>query len=120
MSFSSGVRRSTRKIRGQMEAHARAVIIDLFTRVIMRSPVDKGRFRANWNTTLNGVDRSVSDDLFSLTVALDKVDSAVSGLELGDDAVLANNLPYAIPLENGWSAQAPGGMIRVSLIEVAD
>lgn len=35
----------------------------------------------------------------------------------GDDYVIYNDLPYAQRVENGWSSQAPAGMMRVSVLE---
>lgn len=35
----------------------------------------------------------------------------------GDEVVISNELPYAERVENGWSTQAPAGMMRISLLE---
>ena len=37
--------------------------------------------------------------------------------EKGDTIVISNNLPYAVRVENGWSQQAPEGMMKVSVLE---
>jgi len=34
---------------------------------------------------------------------------------LGDIVYLANNLPYAQRLEDGWSQQAPEGMVKLTV-----
>lgn len=35
----------------------------------------------------------------------------------GDEVIIYNNLPYAERVENGWSKQAPAGMMKISLLE---
>lgn len=35
----------------------------------------------------------------------------------GDEYIIYNDLPYAQRVENGWSSQAPAGMMRVSVLE---
>lgn len=36
---------------------------------------------------------------------------------MGDTVVISNDLPYAERVENGWSTQAPAGMMKISLLE---
>ena len=35
----------------------------------------------------------------------------------GGVTYLSNSLPYAVPLENGWSKQAPQGMVKLTAQE---
>lgn len=128
--FAIDVKRFGAKTAQQMSLAHRKVALDLFTRVIMRSPVDTGRFRANWQTTVGEravgtreafdkgpVQASGMNAAISSKAAAEAV-QVVSRAPLGPDLWLANNLPYAVPLENGHSPQAPGGMVKLSMLEV--
>ena len=44
----------------QAELVAKKITIELFSRVIEKSPVDTGRFRANWNCSIGSPDLSTS------------------------------------------------------------
>lgn len=44
----------------------------------------------------------------------------VNGLSVDKKFYFANSLPYAFRLENGWSKQAPMGMVKVTTAEWRD
>ncbi len=77
--------------------------------VIKKSPVDTGRFKSNWNSSLNAPDLTI--DLQS-GAGLTEV---ASKLKVGDVFYFTNNLPYALALEFGHSNQAPQGMVRLAV-----
>lgn len=101
------------------ERMVRGTLLGLTSRIIKRSPVDTGRFRNNWQATVNspasglktGVDKTGEG-------AVAEARTAVNRLEMGQDFYLSNNLPYAQRLEFGWSQQAPNGMLRLSIAEL--
>ncbi|TXI79552.1 MAG: HK97 gp10 family phage protein [Cupriavidus sp.] len=99
-----------------MDEVFRRVMIEIGTTVIRLSPVDTGRFRGNWQFT---VDAPASASLDSYdpeghdTIA--QLVADVQHLSYGQTAYLVNNLIYAIPLEYGHSGQAPAGMVRITL-----
>src|SRR5574343_1572002 len=107
MSFALDLSKACEKAKGQTEIMARKVMLDLFSRVIMKSPVDTGRFRANWNVGYGSPDTTTTESTES---ALGKVTKEIVSAELGGKIYLSNSLPYSIRLENGWSGQAPAGM----------
>jgi hypothetical protein len=111
----------------------RKATIDLFSAVVMRTPVGNptlwkskpppgyvgGRLRANWIVSLDRPDTSTTD-------AIDKTGDAtiaqgitvITRADGEQDIYMTNNLPYAIPIEYGHSGvQAPAGMVRVSIAE---
>lgn len=114
MKFAADLRKYAEKYKLRMEDVARAVPVELASRVILASPVDTGRFRGNWNVATNRVDATTTDDT-------DKGGDKAIGraqavkVQLGDDVYVTNNLPYAQALENGHSQQAPAGMVGVTL-----
>lgn len=104
------------KIGADLNTTVQESIIHLFNRVVLMSPVDTGRFRANWVCSLNNIDTKTTDST-DVSDAIGGIEPVVLGMKLGDTVFLANSLPYAIPLENGWSGQAPSGMVRVSAMQ---
>lgn len=90
----------------------RASVLELFKLVIMATPVDTGRLRGNWQTTINspaGAAITRDDPSGAATLA-----EAMANLgSLADVVWFTNNLPYAERIEyEGWSRQAPEGMVR--------
>lgn len=117
MSLDVDMERFIRKYRDRALTIKRKIAIDAFTSVVKMSPVDTGRFRGNWNPSFGSVDDSIDwqarDKSGSATI--DAIVRQVQSAPLGPDLILANNLPYARPLEYGHSKQAPGGMVRVTV-----
>jgi len=79
-----------------------------------------GRFRANWNVSYGVINRAVDESNWnpasSLAKAMTEIEK-VNSLPVGGVIFLCNNLPYATRLENGWSSQAPSGMVRLSVVQ---
>lgn len=103
--------------KSKVDKTLRRAIGSLFYRVVMASPVDTGRFRANWNVSWATPNLSVSTSTSDASVQ-----SAITELRTGRGKVdgvvyLTNNLAYAGKLEHGYSAQAPSGMVKVAVAE---
>ena len=101
----------------RLETVVRRVTIDIYRRVILRSPVDTGRFRANWNVAY-GTPSVTFTDATNQSRSLAEV-AKVSAFPVGGVSFLANGLPYARELEFGSSKQAPQGMVRLTVNEFA-
>lgn len=86
----------------------REVSLLLYAELTFLSPVDTGRFRANWMLTVG----HPSDDT-TLSTAPPAL-PATGHVGFGDTVYIANNLEYAEPIEFGHSAQAPSGVVRVA------
>ncbi len=86
--------------------------------MILKSPVDTGRFRGNWQVAIESVPSGtlVIDDK-SGTATIAKTTAVTLGLRAGQTITLVNNLEYARALEYGHSKQAPAGMVRLTLQE---
>jgi hypothetical protein len=125
--FSLDLRRAIEAAKDQQEAAIKKVVIDLFSDVIAKSPVDTGRFRGNWQCginsrptgTVNTVDKTPAGSAGGNAIAQMAVKVAAS--RGAKEYWLVNNLPYAGVLEYGrangqpGSQQAPAGMVRISL-----
>jgi hypothetical protein len=106
------------KLKLNLETVSRKAAADLFTAVVVRSPVDTGRFKSNWNFSLDAPDSSTSgsdNQARGLTEA-----GKAATMRIGGVAYLSNGLPYAKRLEYGYSKQAAAGMVRVSAAEFSD
>ena len=125
--FANQVRAFAKKANMSIDKTVRGTAIKLFSAVIKSSPVDSGRFRANWEA-------SGKTPVTTYNTNTDKSgDSAISAMTQfiasnpGNEFTLSNNLPYAWKLEyggypgdgpstvGGYSKQAPSGCVRVNV-----
>lgn len=116
--FELQIARFVEKAKGNVDLVVRKVALDLFKRVIMKSPVDTGRFKGNWQVQIGSIPAGtleIDDKAGTATIA--KVTAETLNLRAGQIIYLVNNLPYARRLEYGHSKQAPGGMVRVTVAE---
>lgn len=98
-----------KKINHNASAFIRKVVLDGLTSLIRQSPVDTGRFKANWSTSVGMINPGTTEDT---VVNLSNQSKGINKYKLGQTMFLHNNLQYAIPLEYGTSKQAPKGWIR--------
>ena len=118
MTFALDITNWTEKTKARVTLASRKIALEVFTRVILRSPVDTGRFRGNWQVAIGSVPAGTLEvDDKSGQATIGKMTAKALGLEAGDVITLVNNLPYAWRLETGWSQQAPGGMVGLSVAE---
>lgn len=124
-SFSVDLSRFCKKYDADIKVVIKKIAFEAFKRIILRTPVDTGRARANWGVSvgkpiqflIEGEDKSGSA---TLTAASD-------GTMLWDctgSIFLTNNVSYIGILEYGredgkpGSNQAPNGMVRVTMEEM--
>ena len=116
--FVVDVRALVAKVKGRLDVIPRKVTLDVFSRCVLRSPVDTGRFRGNWQVSIGSIDRTVTEKVDpSGSGTLARVQAVAGSMNAGTVAYLANSLPYARRLEYGWSRQAPAGMVRITARE---
>jgi len=106
----------------------RGTSIKLFSAIVESSPVDEGRFRANWFATgqlpstkiTSSIDKSGSS-------TINAIESKITSIADWSTFTLSNNLPYAETIEfggyndgpkttGGFSKQAPKGVVRVNVM----
>jgi hypothetical protein len=117
-SFELDISRFVAKAKGNIDLVIRKIALDIFTRVILKSPVDTGRFRGNWQVAIESIPSgtlALDDKTGTATIA--KATATTLGLRAGQMITLVNNLAYARALEYGHSKQAPAGMVRLTLQE---
>jgi len=92
--------------------------------VVRMSPVDTGRFRNAWVTSVSSPDNSQPEQIGGGAGAppsgeqMAQALGAMTALPAFGVSFVQNNLPYAQRLEDGWSSQAPAGMVRATLERV--
>lgn len=131
-SFSMQIAEFIAKTKANQDLVVRAITMKIDSKLVQRSPVGDakywkrkpppgyagGRFRANWQFSIGapaaGV-RDLIDKDGSATIAAHG--SAISAAKAGDVIYLVNNLPYAKRIEEGWSRQAPIGVVGLTVLE---
>jgi len=117
--FSTGLKSWPALVRKRHLDLKRAVGIKLFGAVIKDSPVDTGRLRSNWQTSIGSVDHTTSDSGGTLATAIGTMTQGCLDLKDPYKALfLANSLPYTHRIEyDGWShTKSPQGMVNKNVI----
>lgn len=118
MSFASDMEAYAKKAGASLEETSRAIVLELFGSVIKDTPVDTGRAKGNWQTTI-GAPASGTVDRLGESEAIAEVSQQTASFGAGKVIYLSNNLPYIYRLEyDGWSQQAPGGMLRKNIARI--
>lgn len=129
--FSVLVSQFGKKATAKTDSVVRKIVLDIGTRIVERSPVGDadywksppppgyvgGRFRANWQYRFGSIasgeiDKTDPSGKTSIASMQKVFQSPAAGIHF-----IANNLPYAKRLEQGWSRQAPSGMVALTVVE---
>ena len=135
--FVADVTKFAEKVRGNVDYVVRKVLYDMSRQVIMRTPVDTGRLRGNWQFGTASIPSGrldVTDKASGLGGPTERgIWNAIADAKAGTVHYIVNNLPYAQVIEygmypnppkggknmtsGGYSTQAPAGMVRVTVLE---
>jgi len=134
--FGSDVEKWCGDTQKKASAVVRKTALDLFTAVIKKTPVDDGSHRGNWMASVGEIDTNYSDTIRdpSGESSVKRAYSVVGGAGQDQDIYLSNSGPAINVLEyggyptrggngpsngpktvNGFSRQAPAGMVRVNI-----
>jgi hypothetical protein len=116
-SFAARMKIRAGKVVDSSAAMVRKVALVVDQTVVMATPVDTGRARANWIVGLNEVPtQNRPEEEVGEQIALSQARQAIASFKRNDQYIaIVNNLDYIKPLEDGSSAQAPQGMIKQAL-----
>ena len=123
MSAEDITKNGNRLVADKTDKLGRAIGLEVLRRVTNRTPVDTGRAKGNWNTSVNRANFNTTDNQDkSGSSTLSRGKSAMNGFRLGQGQTLyiANGLPYIERLEQGSSTQAPRGMVMITIAELKD
>jgi hypothetical protein len=135
--FDDNLNRILKKAGTNASAIARKVALELYTKVVVKSPVDSGRLRGNWNVGINAINSAEYEADVSKLGAMPSGSgmvrsmSALSTFKIGDVIYITNNMPYVYKLEyglynagpktlGGYSTQAPQGFVRITYKEIVN
>lgn len=134
-SFALDLTEYAKRTGARMDTIVRGVVMGLAERIDERSPVGNpsiwkfpdrappgyagGHFRKNWQYKFGSAPTGEVDgvDGRGSRTALNAVLTGVQAAPGAGVHYLANNVPYAERLENGWSTQAPGGMVGLAVVD---
>lgn len=132
MTFAADLNKFADKVKGRADDVVGDVVLQLAQAVDRRSPVGDasywiskppkgyvgGHFRANWQL---GADAIPAGEVAGVDPtganAQGRILASIPEDAAGKVYYLVNNAPYARRLEDGWSRQAPQGMVALSVID---
>lgn len=119
MGFAADLKKLCDKAGDKSESVVRNVALQLQTQMVERSPVDTGRFKNNWMPGIGQANTATTEQADKTGAgAIGRTQATLAGWKPGQTIWLTNSLPYAMRLENGWSQQAPSGMVRLAVQNV--
>ncbi len=132
MTFILDINRWVKKANDDVDKAVRRILIAIPTSIIKRNPVGDanywkssppkgyvgGRSRANWQYgngamprgTLDVIDRTGNKTIADIKAKIDTAPTASMHW-------FVNNLDYIQRLENGYSRQAPNGMVKITVLD---
>lgn len=132
MSFLVDITKFCEKAKGNADAVVRLTVLEMHTRLLERSPVGDadywkskpppgyvgGHYRTNWQIGMDVCPTAEIEGVESADITKTKGEAAVPKNAAGHVFYLANNVPYAIPIEDGHSwRQAPHGVAGLTAME---
>lgn len=106
-------------VRGDLNKTAVRVGLKILRILTVISPVNTGRFKANWIVGIKTRLTSTSEDTDKGGgPTLAKGSAKMKGKKLGDNIYITNNLPYAKALNDGHSTQAPANFVQSAIRRV--
>lgn len=123
------VRKFIEKTKLNKEIVVKKVLFDLDRSLVLKTPVGDpkywkspppkgyvgGRARANWQYGESAINYTTTDAIDkSGSASIARVVGSISEKASGKVHYLTNSLPYIKRLEDGWSRQAPNGMVKLT------
>lgn len=107
------------EVEGTIHVITQKIALYALSGVVLKTPVDEGRARANWGVELGSWTAQVNDNFDKNgTATINAGQSIIQNSKAYEVVYLSNSLPYINRLENGWSLQAPAGMVSITLAEI--
>jgi hypothetical protein len=118
MTFALELAEFAKKAGTRADACVGEIVANIASRLDERSPVDTGRFRANWNYGLGAPDLSTTTATAPASGgASGRIIAQIPEQASGKVHFISNSLPYAQSLEDGSSRQAPHGFLSRTVVE---
>ena len=133
MTFALDLSAFAKKTSDNLEVVVSRIVLDVAKELIEMSPVGDadywiskppkgyvgGRFKASWDYGFNSPPTALYREAdASGDSSLSRIEAGISvGNMAGNVHYLGNNVPYAMRLEEGWSSQAPLGMVGLTVMK---
>jgi len=132
VSFSDDIAKFAQKAANNADVLVRKTVIDIGTRLVNRTPVGDanywkspppagyvgGHARANWSHSEGELNTREFDTVdASGGASTSRIAASVPKKASGKVHFVQNSVPYIQRLEDGWSRQAPNGMVAVTKVE---
>ena len=122
--FNAELEAASKKIHGDFKKFHRQVCLEVLKRIVLRTPVDTGRARGNWQTeigraasgvlSVDGSEGNMAD--FAISSGISKL----ANIPAFSVVHITNNVSYLYYLEySRRSKQAPEGFLEITLSELA-
>jgi len=106
----------TKVVEAELSQTVRKAAFFVLRSLIVSSPVDTGRFKGNWQVGIGEKVTGVTERLDKGgAVTLQAGLSVIKSKAVIHNLWISNNLPYAERIENGWSTQAPSGVVALAM-----
>lgn len=116
--FAVDISKFAEKVKDRQDLVMRKIVLELYNKIVQKTPVDTGRAQNNWNVGISTIDPTVTQEAVSNKQAvIQKAQKIISKIKGGDTIWITNNLNYITGLEDGSSDQAPAGMVAVTVRE---
>lgn len=127
--FSLSLARFAEQTGRNIDEVMRQSVYALLNAILLRSPVDTGRFRGNWNTSIGVPNLTVENKTYpggsiesrgaaASQESLDEAQKVLATFQGDGVLYLSNGLIYGQELEyHAHSKQAPNGFVRLALRE---
>jgi hypothetical protein len=111
------------KAQSKLEQTVMKFVLEVNSRFVQKSPVDTGRFKANWNVSTGSINTGTTQRT-SATKFRQKDEynkPIINQLKINGQVVyITNSLPYSRRIEyTAWSSQAPMGVVRTTIAEMS-
>jgi hypothetical protein len=133
--FGKRVKKIAKEMEDKLNRKMMGLAITIQQALVLSTPVDTGRARANWQVTLdtpakNEVEASggnahvgfVRDEAGRFTKRFPSAQEAIARAQATlahrrpeQNIFISNNVPYIKRLNEGWSAQAPAGFVEQAI-----
>lgn len=97
----------------------RKIVLDIAVGAILLTPVDKGRARGGWQTTVGTITDADNGRVDKTgNASIQEAQRAVADLKPFQVVFLQNNVEYVGFLEDGTDRMAPVGMLRRTILRI--
>lgn len=125
--FAGRIRVKGKRVEENADALVRKVAVAVDTAVVLATPVDTGRARANWQVEIGDAlndqegppyvpGEGGSSGSANAMAAIEAGKNVIKQYKGGSEIHIYNNLSYIQKLNDGHSAQAPAGFVEAAVL----